>query len=221
MKYFLFPALLLFTLFSSCEKSDNVTPIDPEPERNPERLDFQNPVVGQFNTFDILSYECGAEIPGDGGELDLSITGVTAEAIEFTEDDGNGNPFVFSALRAEGLLLISPEDRQQSRLFFFYGSDSLRLSAPPVVEVTYQDCVFFNDGEKFTGDYVASLPLFELDGKTLTNQKVVSCVPVILDLDGYLFYDEHGLSASISVTTGGFGEIITSTTAYLLKEEVD
>lgn len=219
MKYFIFPILLLSVLFSACERDENITPVEPDPVRNPERLDFQSPVVGQFNTFEIRSYECGTEIPSEGGELDLKITGVTEEAIEFTEDTGNGTPFVYSALRKEGMLLISPVDRQQSRLFYFYGSDTLRLAAAPTVEVTYQDCVFYDDGEKFTGDYITSLPFFELDDKTFTDQKVASCVPVVLDLDGYLLYDEHGLSASITVTEGGFGEIITSTTAYLLKAE--
>jgi len=188
MKYFIFPILLLSVLFSACERDENITPVEPDPVRNPERLDFQSPVVGQFNTFEIRSYECGTEIPSEGGELDLKITGVTEEAIEFTEDTGNGTPFVYSALRKEGMLL-------------------------------YQDCVFYDDGEKFTGDYITSLPFFELDDKTFTDQKVASCVPVVLDLDGYLLYDEHGLSASITVTEGGFGEIITSTTAYLLKAE--
>ncbi|TXF91774.1 hypothetical protein FUA23_00895 [Neolewinella aurantiaca] len=217
MKYAFYPALLFFLVLLSCEKDQPIVPS--EPERNPDRLDFQAPVVGQSNTFEIRSYECGEEIPTTGGDLELSITAVTDEEIQFTESTGNGTPFVFSARRAEGALVISPEDRQQSQLFYFYGSDTLRLSAPPVVEVTYQDCVFYNDGEKFTGDYVASLPYLELDGKTFTDQKVVSCVPVVLSLDGYLFYDEHGLSASITVTEGGFGELTTSTTAYLLKAE--
>jgi len=189
----LFSALLL--VITACEKTATPTPIDPGPGLiiNPDRVNFQDPKVGQFNAFEAISYECGEEIPSENRwELKLTITDVTPE---------------------------TTEDRQQSRLFFFYGSDSIRLDAPTTTELTYQDCVFFDGSEKFTGDYVAGIPSFELDDKTFKDQKVVSCVPVILDLDGYLFYDEHSLTASITTEVGGFGEIRTTTNVFLLKEE--
>ncbi|MEM9930799.1 MAG: hypothetical protein AAF840_13315 [Bacteroidota bacterium] len=205
--------------FTACDPAeDPITPVDPI--RNSEWLNFQEPVVGQFNTFEALSYECGEAMPAERWDLRLEITAVTPEMIEFTESPENGDPQVFTAAREEGILRISAEDRQKSRLFFFYGSDSLRLEAPPVRELTYRDCVFFHGNEKFTGDIVASLPNFELDGKSFKNQKVVSCVPTILDLDGYIFYDKYGLTASISTSTSEFGgQTSTFTSVFLLKEE--
>jgi len=222
----LFQTILLFSIlllaFSACEKTAVPTPIEPDPDPviNPDRVNFQDPKVGQFNAFEAISYECGEAIVDENRwELKLTITDVSPETIEFTESyENTTNTTVFTALRQDGVIAISAEDRAQSRLFFFYGSDSIRLDAPTTAELTYQDCVFFDDGEKFTGDYVAGIPSFELDGKTFKDQKVVSCVPVILNLDGYLFYDKHGLTASISTEVGGFGEIRTTTNVFLLKE---
>lgn len=214
------PLFAILLAFTACEKDAIPTPVDPDPVINPARVNFQEPKVGQFNAFEAISYECGEAINDDNRwELKLTISAVTPETIEFTESyENTTNTVVYTALRQEGVIAISAEDRQQSRLFFFYGSDSLRLDAPTTTELTYQDCVFFDGAEKFTGDYVAGVPSFELDGKTFKDQKVVSCVPVILNLDGYLFYDKYGLTASINTQTGGFGDIRTTTEVFLLKE---
>jgi len=131
MKFFqtiiLFSALLL--AFSACEKTATPTPIDPGPGLiiNPERINFQDPKVGQFNAFEAISYECGEAIVDDNRwELKLTITDVTPETIEFTESyENTTNTNVLTALRQDGVIAISAEDRQQSRLFFFYGSDIL------------------------------------------------------------------------------------------------
>ena len=217
-KYF----LLLFTVllvFTACEKESITTPDDRDPVLNPDRVNFQNPKVGQFNTFEVFSYECGQANQNEVWELNLTITAADENTIEFTESNENGTDVVFEAQRKGDYLVISPEDRQATRLLFFYGSDSLRLKESPVMELNYRDCVFFNGNEKFTGDVVATMPVFSLEGKTFNNQKVVSCVPVILDLDGYLFYDQYGLTASITTSTSGFGgEETTFTNVFLLKE---
>ncbi|WP_020571415.1 hypothetical protein [Neolewinella persica] len=214
--------LILFTLltvFTACEKGNISAPQDPDPVLNPERINFQEPVVGQFNTFEVFSYECGQASTNEVWELDLTITASDENAIEFTESYENGEDFVFEAQRKGDFLIINAEDRQRTRLFFFYGSDTLRLQAAPVAELSYSDCVFYENGEKFTGDFVASMPTFTIEGRSFLNQKVVSCVPVVLDLDGYLFYDQHGLTASITTSTSGFGgEETTFTNVFLLKE---
>lgn len=223
MSHLLRISLYLFfctILFTACEKDGSIAPVEPDPVLNPDRLNFQAPVVGQFNTFEALSYECGDAIPSERWDLRLEITSVSPEQIEFTESYENGDPQIFTAAREAGVLRITAEDRQKSRLLFFYGSDSLRLDAPPVRDLNYRDCVFFHGSEKFTGDIVASLPSFEIDGKVFKNQKVVSCVPTILDLDGYLFYDQHGLTASITTSSSEFGgNVSTFTNVFLLKEE--
>lgn len=112
---------------------------------------------------------------------------------------------VFRAERRPGNLLISAAARRVTELFFFYGSDSIRLDAPATATLTQKDCVFFDGVSKFTGDYVARVPSFQIDGLTFTELKTVSCVPTILDLDGYLLNDEFTLKASISATTSEFG----------------
>ncbi|MBC6992589.1 hypothetical protein QWY85_06655 [Neolewinella lacunae] len=210
-------SLLLFALlgFVACEKEN----LQPEPALNPERVNFQAPEVGQFNTFEMFSYACGEALPEAPSTLTLTITGVTETEIEFTESySSRTDSLVFTADRKPGNLLISPEERASSSLFFFYGSDSLRFMAPPVASLQYRDCVFYNGDEKFTGDYVARVPSFTFGDTNFRNLKSVSCVPVILDLDGYLLYDEHSLKASISTSTSEFGgEETTFTTVYLLQ----
>lgn len=213
----LFFSLLLIS--TSCEKENITPPDEPDPVLNPDRINFQQPVVGQFNTFEVYSYECGQVNQNEVWELDLTITAADENTIEFTESSGSGSPVVFEALRRGDYLIIAAEDRQASQLFYFYGSDTLRLKENPVMELDYRDCVFFNNNEKFTGDVVATMPTFTLEGRTFKNQKVVSCVPVILDLDGYLFYDQYGLTASMTTSTSGFGgEETTFTSLYLLKD---
>jgi hypothetical protein len=217
-------SLLLFTvlaIFTACEKENITAPIDPDPVLNPDRVNFQDPIVGQFNTFEVFSYECGQANQNEVWELDLTITAANENTIEFTESYENGDDVVFEAQRKGDYLVIRPEDRQATRLFFFYGSDSLRLQETPVMELTYQDCVFYNGNERFIGDVVATMPVFNVEGRTFNNQKVVSCVPTILDLDGYLFYDQYGLTASITTSTSTFGvggEETTFTNVFLLKE---
>ncbi len=215
----LFSLSLVLLLITSCDPE----PITPQPSPqpvDPDRVSFQNPVVGQFNTFDVLSFECGQAVPAPSSDLTLSITAVTDDEIEFSEQSsGLTDPYVYTAERVPGNLLISAEERAGSRLFYFYGSDSIRLDAQPVAELNYQDCVFFNGNEKFTGDYVASIPSFELEGRTLSNLKSVSCVPIILDLDGYLLYDSNNLHASITTSGSEFGGVESwFTTIYLLQE---
>ncbi|MEM1358737.1 MAG: hypothetical protein AAGF89_11075, partial [Bacteroidota bacterium] len=100
------------------------------------------------------------------------------------------------------------------------GSDSIRLNAEPTAKLDYRDCVFYDGDVKFTGDYVAEIPTFEMAGVELKGLKSVSCVPVILDLDGYLLYNKYSLMGSITTSTGEFGGVETThTSIFLLKEE--
>lgn len=217
--------LFLFGLFllTSCDKETAQPITEPEPDPIPpiERVNFQTPAVGQFNTYEEFSYECGTEMPTERQEFTLSITEVTDNTITFSEKWGNqANTYSYVAQRRPGNLLINAEDRVGSSLFYFYGSDSIRLDATPIAKLDYEDCVFYNGTEKFTGDYVAEIPQFDLAGHTFENLKSVSCVPTILNLDGYLLYNKYSLMGSITASSSEFGGVTTTfTNVFLLKEE--
>ncbi|MEL7161819.1 MAG: hypothetical protein AAFN92_13745, partial [Bacteroidota bacterium] len=159
--------LLLLFCTTSCEQ-ENAIPTEPGLQLSEKRVNFQEPVVGQFNTFETLSYECGEELPTSSEDLILTVEAVTPTEITFTETR-SGNPdhvYSYTAERAPGNLLISAEERQGSSLFYFYGSDSIRLTAQPTAILNYKDCVFYDGDEKFTGDYVARIPSFTLGETT-------------------------------------------------------
>ncbi|MEM9258014.1 MAG: hypothetical protein AAGA62_00120 [Bacteroidota bacterium] len=217
--------LLLFCLLllHSCEKDSAQPIVEPTPVPVPhvDRVNFQTPTVGQFNTYEMLSFECGTEVPSEGQEFTLSITEVTESTITFEETwENQPDPYSYVAQRRPGNLLISAEDRSRSGLFYFYGSDSIRLNAEPTAKLDYRDCVFYDGDVKFTGDYVAEIPKFEMAGVELKGLKSVSCVPVILDLDGYLLYNKYSLMGSITTSSSEFGGVVTTfTSVFLLKEE--
>ncbi|MEO0734832.1 MAG: hypothetical protein AAFZ52_18490 [Bacteroidota bacterium] len=219
----LFPFLLLFGLLvlTACEP-DNATPRDEGPQLSEQRVNFLDPVVGQFNTFEVLSYECGTELPTETSDLTLTVEAVTPTEITFAEtrSDQPDYEYSYTAERVPGNLLISPEERQGSNLFYFYGSDSIRLTAEPSAVLQYRDCVFYDQDVKFTGDYVAMIPSFTLGETTYPQLKTVSCVPIILDIDGYLLYTSESLLGSITTSTSEFGGVETThTTVLLLKDE--
>ncbi|MTB52514.1 hypothetical protein [Lewinella sp. W8] len=200
------PLLLGASLLIMTGCDDDQAIVTPTPTPPTEGLiNFQDPEVGQVNAYQTISYSCGEALPNDRPELRLTVTGVSDTEIEFTETFGNADPVVFTAERRPGNLLISAEDRRATELFFFYGSDSIRLDAPPTATLSQKDCVFFDGAEKFTGDYVAMVPAYSIGDLTFQDLKTVSCVPTILDLDGYLLYNEFTLKASISATSSEFG----------------
>ena len=137
--------------------------------------------------------------------------------IEFTEmgADTNATPVVLHAERVPGNLIIPAEERVNSRLLFFYGSDSIRLDATPVTTLEYRDCVFYDGDQVFTGDYVAAIDEFTFANQTISNLKMVSCVPFVLDLNAYLLYNENNLLASVQ-TWNDFSDDPT-TEVYLLQ----
>ncbi|MFT7121821.1 MAG: hypothetical protein ACJAZ9_002009 [Neolewinella sp.] len=206
------PFVLVLLLAAACTTVED--PIIPLPFDT--QVNFQRPNVGQKNVYDVYFQTCGSPEVSIPNQLTLAVTAVTDDLIEFTETDSLGNQVVMTADRVPGNLIISAEERALSQLLFFYGSDSLRLDAAPTAELTYRDCNFWDGDQIFTGDYVAAVDQFTFGGQTMTNLKTVSCVPIFLDLEGYLLYDENNLKGSIR-TEGSWGGILH--TVILLREE--
>ncbi|MEL6393102.1 MAG: hypothetical protein AAFY36_05460 [Bacteroidota bacterium] len=191
----LLTALFLTLLLTSCGEQNDIelpAPLDPE------RINFTAPEVGQFNEYRAVSFTCSEAQPLDRGLLRWEVTEVSEAEIEILETFDGDEITTFTADRTEEGLLISEDERVRSNMLFFYGDDLIRLTSEPTAEVYQEACVFFDGEEKFTGEYVARADQYQLDDFTLRNMKVVSCVPTILDLDGYLMYTEHTLWASFT-----------------------
>lgn len=215
--------LVLVFLFAACEQEGDDVITLPIPDLNPDRINFLDPVVGQFNEFERFTYGCGSAEVDPHSSVKLEVTAVSETSISFLESytTDDREAYEFTAQREPERIVLEPEVRTNSVLFFFYGSDYLEFTANPTTRVSYEDCVFFDGtrNERFTGDYVAYVPNFEMLGETYENLKVVSCVPVVLGIDGYLLFDQYTLHASMTIGETEFmGFRDTTVDYYRLKE---
>lgn len=193
--FFAFPMLIL--CMTACSNEDEPRlpyPIDPQ------YINFQEPEVGQFNEYELKTYTCGATDSETMSVIKWEVTEVTESEVEIRETNNGTEVATFTADRLAEGWSISAEERIESNMLFFYGDDLIRVNAPTTADVQQQGCVFFDGSDKFVGEYVARAAEFNVGDFELRDMKVVSCVPTILDLDGYLLYNDYTLWASFSAS---------------------
>ncbi len=110
------------------------------------------------------------------------------------------DPIIYPVHIHENFILI-PE-REQSTLFFFYGNDTIFTNPEPEIDLQQEGCMPMKDGQIFDGDAIAFLPEFALHDISLQKQTVVSCVPVIFELEAYLCYRNGKLNLSYTLGSG-------------------
>src|SRR5687767_6790539 len=114
----------LTVTITSCDKTEFVP--------DPDQINFQEPVVGQENYYVRYSGPCG-ELTPSSDTLILRIKEFDGTRIVFEEDftpaspSHNPLPYTYSAAWSEDMLTIDSASRQFSQLFFFYGSDFIKL----------------------------------------------------------------------------------------------
>lgn len=198
---FAFLACILLTIVA-CDKDPQVAP-------NPHQINFQAPVVGQENYYLRYSGICG-ELQPTGDTLVLRVKTFDGSLLEFEEIYTEGSPsyypqsFVYPSAWSIDIIDILPEYRQQSALFFFYGSDSLKLNMAPSISLQQNNCVLWDGQTDFTGDKIGTVNKFRVGNIEYAQKKIVSCVPIILDLDAYLVYDRNNIYSSFTSSTGGW-----------------
>lgn len=207
-------SFLSIVILVSCDK-DPVTPGTPT-------VNFQSPSIGQENFYQAFAGECGQLVP-TGDTLILRIKDVNGVDLEVEELYTEGSPshstetYVYPAKWSTSFLDIKPEYRQFSRLFFFYGSDTLRLVQEPDINLQQNNCVLWDGQTDFVGDSIGLVNSFKVGSLEYQDKKIVSCVPIILNLDAYLVYDRHNLYASFASSNGGWEPIENPfVTAYAL-----
>jgi hypothetical protein len=98
-------------------------------------------------------------------------------------------------IQEDGYFLI-PE-RELSYLFFFYGNDTVHLTKPEDLNLQQGSCfIEYENGDPFIGEEIGFLPEFEYQNIRYENNRIVSCVPPLIDLDAYLVYNESELRIS-------------------------
>ena len=190
------------TVFTACDKDDAFTP-------DPTQINFQTPAAGQENYY--LRHEgiCGQLVPTNY-TLVLRVRSFEGDILEFEEVFTEGSPsyypgitYVYQAKWSPDNIEINPFYRQNSQLFFFYGSDSLRLTQDPAINLQQNNCVVWDGLTDFTGDFIGAVNNFRVAGLEYQNKKIVSCVPTILNMDAYLVYDSRNLYSSFTSSLGG------------------
>ena len=67
-----------------------------------------------------------------------------------------------------------------------------------------QDCSFFTEDGPFVGEEIGFIDRADFGQIVVENKWVVSCVPVVLDLEAYLIYDENQIYISHTVEEHSF-----------------
>lgn len=202
MKNIKFVAVILIMSFIACDK-------DPVIPTNPNQINFQAPVVGQENYYLSYSGVCG-ELAPTGDTLIWRIKDLNGSDLELEELYTTGSPsyqplsFVYPAKWSEKFIDIQPEFRQNSQLFFFYGSDTLRLKQSASLTLVQSNCILWDGETDFVGDHIGTVKMFKVGNLEYPRKKIVSCVPTIVNLDAYLVYDQNNLYSSYTSTEGGW-----------------
>lgn len=195
---------LFALLLLSCSKDDD-SPDSAPP--TPSEINMSNLQVGQKSTYiryqDVCGMGDGFSFTGDTLEVEVTVVG---NQMYFTEKYTPGStnlsatPVVnHKVTKHDGYVLI-PE-RDISSLFFFYGNDTIWTNPQHDVNLS-QDLCFVNypDGNPFIGEEIGLINSFDIGAVSTGEATVVSCVPIMMDLDAYLIYDENELKISHSIS---------------------
>lgn len=214
MKPTFFCLLSAGLMFAACE----TTPIDPiDPPKAPiapaNSISLRTPVEGQMNQY--VRYEMACENAGQasGWTGDTLIVKVVSENGQFFLEEsmtpgssifqqGGFQELIQYPITPEGEYVLIPE-RNLSALFFFYGNDTLHLDPEHDVELKQSDCGLNIAETPFIGNEIGFVPEFKLGELLQQDKTVVSCVPMVLDLDAYLFYEESHLFMSHTIISNG------------------
>lgn len=213
----LYPAIILSVfLLTACEiQSDLPGPID---QVHADWINFSDPQDGQKTMY--LRYESTCE----NLDKDFTYTGdtlivevqKTERATVLMEYYTTGSPsFEFQAdtafheIFSHGSFVLLPE-RENSSLFWFYGNDTLRLNPDTHEKIKQDRCHLSVGGRNFLETEIGYLKNFDMGPIHIEDKSVVSCIPMIIASNAYLFHDANHLYMSHTSNESEFMGTISS-----------
>ncbi|PHN08445.1 hypothetical protein [Flavilitoribacter nigricans] len=221
------PILCALALLSLCFSCDKYAPAPLADNIGDQAIDFSNLRIGQRSTYVLYEAHCNqdqAEVYSYEDTLILEVLGGeepgTFQLRESISSVFHPIYYPVDNLSAEGLHL--PE-RENSALFFFYGADHLQFKFPAGFEglpLRQEDCRLYTPLGPFVGEEIGQIDSLDFGDILLTDKRVVSCVPIVYDLEAYLIYDENQLHMSYTIFEEVFGMDTTyRAMAWRLLEE--
>ncbi len=193
-------------LFTACKTDDDLE--QPATGETDNYINLKSPKVNQQNTYLRYTINCGitSTFSYSGDTLLLTVLETDSGFVlreNFTEGSSTlseMDPASYPIKSTDDYILL-PE-RGASWLFYFYGNDTIHLEPSNTIALQQQDCyLMYQNGDIFIGDEKGYVTNYSLGEISLTEKTAVSCVPIIMDLDAYLVYDETGIALSHSVSS--------------------
>lgn len=211
----IFP-LLLFAV-CSCDQLIDVPAPQPDPQNG--WVDFADPQNGQKTMYLNYTSTCEAldgdfEFVGDTLILEVLKSNKATVLMEyFTPGSISENrDTIYHEIESHGSFALLPE-RTKSSLFYFYGNDTLRLQPDNHQKVKQDGCRLTIGGKNFEENEIGYLESVTIGDITIEDKTVVSCIPMIMFIDGYLAYDANHLymmhTASASEFNGQEDSFVT------------
>ncbi len=180
---------IILLIITGCN-SDSVEPILQDAMAG---INFEKLQAGESFYYAGYQASCGSTFEFTGDTLQIEVI-ESNDSIYLKETFTAGSPsfgesFQHQIIPGSEYLLI-PE-RFNSRLFNFYGNDSLFLKKQPNATLAQNGCKLYIGKELFTGEQIGKIENYKIGPIQISNKKGVSCVPVFLQMDGYLIYDQY------------------------------
>ena len=208
--------LFSLVLLTACELQPELPgPVD---QIHADWVNFSDPQDGQKTLY--LSYESTCEdLDGDfrfsGDTLVVEVM-KTERATVLMEYFTTGSPSfdlqpdtVFHEIFSHGNFVLLPE-RDKSSVFWFYGNDTLRLNPDRHEKIKQERCHLEVDGRNFLETEIGHLKNFDMGPIHIEDKSVVSCIPMIIASNGYLFHDANHLYMSHTSNESEFNGRISS-----------
>lgn len=220
------PAYLLFVfVLSGCmPESDLPGPVD---QLHTDWVNFSDPQDGQKTVY--LRYESTCErldkeftYTGDTLIVEVMKTERATVLMEYYTPGSPSFEFLadtaFHEIFSHGDFVLLPE-REKSAIFWFYGNDTLRLEPKRHEKIQQAGCELVVDGRNFLETEVGHLTSFEMGSIRIEDKSVVSCIPMVIAANAYLFHDAYHVYMSHAANQLEFmGEPSSSVFGWVVME---
>lgn len=212
------PAWAIIALvFFACEPLVDVPA--PQPNLKEGWVDFADPQNGQKTIYLNYTSTCESlngdfQFTGDTLILEVLKSNKATVLMEYFTPNSISGRFdtVYHQIESHGTYALLPE-RTKSSLFYFYGNDTLRLQPDTHQKVKQDGCRLTIGGKNFEENEIGYLETVTIGDITIEDKTVVSCIPMIMFIDGYLAYDANHLymmhTASASEFNGNEDSFVT------------